>query len=75
MTTTQLAFPSLSAFPLSRQHRPAHCLETPPPPPPQPYSLIEASAPDGCQVGENTEVLHVRGPGLDVQVPWRVGEH
>lgn len=28
--------------------------------------VVEASAPDGCQIGKNTEVVHVRGPGLDV---------
>lgn len=32
------------------------------------YSLIKASAPDGCQVGKDTEVVHVGRPGLDVQV-------
>lgn len=28
--------------------------------------VVEASAPDGCQIGKNTEVVHVRWPGLDV---------
>ena len=32
------------------------------------YSLIEASAPNGRQIGKDTEVVHVRRPGLDVQV-------
>lgn len=30
--------------------------------------VVEASAPDGCQVGKDTEVVHVGRPGLDVQV-------
>lgn len=38
------------------------------PAPPHSYSLVQASAPDGGQVGEDTEVVHVGRPGLDVQV-------
>lgn len=34
------------------------------------YSLVQASAPNGCQVGKDTEVVHVGRPGLDVQVTW-----
>lgn len=30
--------------------------------------IIEASAPNGRQIGKDTEVVHVRRPGLDVQV-------
>lgn len=36
--------------------------------PPHSYSLVEASAPDGRQVGKDTEVVHVGRPGLNVQV-------
>lgn len=30
--------------------------------------VVQASAPNGCQVGKDTEVVHVGRPGLDVQV-------
>jgi hypothetical protein len=30
--------------------------------------VVETSAPNGCQIGKNTEVVHVRRPGLDVQI-------
>lgn len=33
-------------------------------------SLVQAPSPDGDKVGENAEVVHMLGPGLDVQVPW-----
>lgn len=38
------------------------------------YSLVEAPAPNGCQVGKDTEVVHVGRPGLDVQVTWGARE-
>lgn len=35
------------------------------------YTPVERSASDGCQAGKNTQVCHVLGPRLDVQVTWR----